>query len=141
MTDTQASLDEPIHSQADLHARWAALMGELGFSRRALWCALVDPDRRMVPHVTQIDDVPVRADLEQVAGFLGTWRHILDGSEPGTTVALLLSRPGRAGMDESDRTWARTLATTARYLRVPLETIHLATDAELVAFAPDDLAS
>ncbi|MBW9213894.1 hypothetical protein KV102_03475 [Mumia sp. zg.B53] len=141
MTDTHASLHDPIRGQADLRARWSTLVGELGFSRRALWFAFVDPDRRMHPRLAEVADVPPAAEPEQVTEIVGAIKQVVDELEPGTTVAFLLSRPGPGGMNDADRTWARALATSARYLRVPVETTHLATDTELVAFAPDDLAA
>ena len=59
MTDTTfPSPDDPMPDQRALHERWCALMGELGFSRRALWLASVDVDRRMVPPLVKIEDYP-----------------------------------------------------------------------------------
>ena len=52
---------------------------------------------------------------------------------------MLLSRPGRAGITDDDRAWARALIDAGRYARLPLEPLHLATDEDLVALAPDDL--
>ncbi|MDN5856542.1 MAG: hypothetical protein L0K86_27635 [Actinomycetia bacterium] len=33
----------PIRNERDLHERWRALMGELGFSGRTLWVTFVLP--------------------------------------------------------------------------------------------------
>lgn len=60
--------------------------------------------------------------------------RIGDGS-----LAILLSRPGGEPMTDDDRSWARTLSRSARARGVSLWPVHLATDAELVVFAPDDM--
>ncbi|KAA1422293.1 hypothetical protein FE697_014115 [Mumia zhuanghuii] len=141
MTEADPDLHAPIRSQQDLLDRWTTLMGELGFSRRSLWFAVVDPDRRLVSPITQIADIPPSAEPDKVAALLTMTGARLAEVGPDASIAFLLSRPGYGGMDAADRSWARLLASTARYLRVPIETIHLATDDTLTAFAPDDLAA
>jgi hypothetical protein len=140
MTDTTfPSPDDPMPDQRALHERWCALMGELGFSRRALWLASVDVDRRMVPPLVKIEDYPRLPDPEDVRELLARCRAFVDDGAPDGSLAVLLSRPGRAGITDDDRAWARALIDAGRYARLPLEPLHLATDEDLVALAPDDL--
>jgi hypothetical protein len=141
MDETRERLQAPIRSQQDLHDRWSILMGDLGFSGRSLWFTFVDNERRMVPHISQIVDVPIRCDQEMASQVITMCGHLLDDSAGISAIAFLLSRPGHHGMDADDRSWARALTAAARFERVSIETVHLATDSDLVAFAPDDLAA
>lgn len=135
-------LAAPIRDQNDLYERWSILMGPLGFSRRSLWFTVVDADRRMVPSISQIEDLPDGpADVETISALMDILRRILDDGPGPASIAFLVTRPGRHAMTPDDRSWARALSATARLKRVPIEPVHLATDQALVAFAPDDLAA
>ena len=129
----------PIVTDHDLYLRWRSLMGELGFARRRFWLAFIDPDGMMIPHITQIDDVPARTD----PGFCSELIHVLDhlncGEVGGLSATILYSRPGRHPMSEDDRSWARALTEAASRAGVRLWPVHFANDAELTVFAPDDL--
>lgn len=141
MDETRERLQAPIRSQQDLHDRWAILMGELGFSRRSLWFTFVDDEGRMIPRISEVADLPRRVDRETTSELVTMCRRLLEESSGVASVAFLFSRPGCTGMDADDRAWARALTAAARLQRVPIETVHLATDEVLVAFAPDDLAA
>jgi hypothetical protein len=54
----------------------------------------------------------------------------------GTTIALLLTRPGRGGISDADREWSTLLAETAAQFDVPLEPIFRANDEALVQVEP-----
>ncbi|WP_370616179.1 hypothetical protein [Mumia sp. Pv 4-285] len=141
MDDMRTALATPIRCQQDLHDRWSILMGELGFSRRSLWFTFVDTERRMIPQISEIVDLSDRGDHEMASELLTMCRRLLDEADGVSSVAFLVSRPGHHRMDPDDRSWARALTAAARFQRVPIETVHLATDSSLVAFAPDDLAA
>jgi hypothetical protein len=51
-----------IRNSNELYLSWRALMGPLGFSRPQLWIAFLEPDNMMNPRLTQIEDIPRRAD-------------------------------------------------------------------------------
>ncbi len=128
----------PIHSQADLHQLWRALMGELGFGSNQLWMVVLDADGRCTPviqHITEVPDVP---DRRLLAGLMNLSRGILDEVLPGGSVAFLWARPGRAGLNAADRAWATGLSTAARDAGVATHPVHLANDQEIRAFTPDD---
>jgi hypothetical protein len=130
----------PIHSPQDMHRHWRALMGELGFSRPLLWFAFVGSDGRMAPQIHQIEDLPRDPDPLLVDNLMGICREALDlAVDPAGSVAFLLSRPGSGRMTESDRVWARALASAAGREPVRLQPIHLATDEAVRVFAADDL--
>jgi hypothetical protein len=129
-----------IHSPQDMHRHWRALMGELGFSRRLLWLGFVTSDGRMAPQLHQVEELPRDPIPLLVDNLLGICREVLDGvGDSDGSVAFLLSRPGSGQMTETDRAWARALASAAGQSGVRLQPIHLATDEVLRVFAADDL--
>lgn len=130
----------PIHSQHDLQQHWRALMGPLGFSERLLWLGFIDTDRRMTPMLSQISDIPAYPDSKLLAGLLDIATRILRDPLGGGSVAIMVSRPGRAAMTDSDLAWARALTEAARVAELPFEPVHLANDEILTVFSPDDLA-
>ena len=130
----------PIRSQDDLHRHWRALMGPLGFSGRQLWLNVLGADRRPTPVLLQVDEVPAVPEPPLLDGLMAVIEELLQ-DEPDGSVAVLLARPGSASMSPADRGFARALAAAARCSGVPLEPLHLATDEEVLAFAPDDLAA
>lgn len=129
----------PVRTQHHLYMHWRALMGPLGFSERLLWLSLLDDGGFQTPVLTQIADLPAHPDDDLLARLMEVCSEVLRAQAPGGSVALLLSRPGRAPMSESDRAWARGLMSAAERAGVPMRPIHLANDEELRVFADDDL--
>ena len=123
---------EPIHSAADLQHRWRALMGRLGFGERVLWVGFVGPDRRMLKLLVDLAR-PARADTALTDGLMEELSAVLDEEmAPGTTVALLLTGPGRGPVSLLTRQWASALSTSAAAHGVALQPIFSADDHELV---------
>lgn len=118
---------DPIGSPADLRQRWRALMGPLGFGERVLWLTFVGADRRM--HKI-ISDLPITREPSRAAvlDLMTTLVTLLAEFDEPTTVAMLLSRPGRDSAGAGDRRWAKVLAETARRAGVAIEPIFLAND-------------
>jgi hypothetical protein len=125
---------DPIASDADLRQRWRALMGELGFGERLLRFVLVGPDRRFLKilHDIEINAVP---DPALVAELMAQLSEFLEQFDPGTTVAFLLTRPGRGPVSRIDRRWAAQIQECAADFGVPIETIFRANDDALVLVA------
>jgi hypothetical protein len=121
---------DPVHSADDLRQRWRALMGPLGFEERLLWFGLIGPDRCFAKKLSQ---VPVRARPQGriLWNLMSALRALLDDVEPGNTVALLLTRPGRGPVSAADRVWSKTLVDMAGRFAVPLEPIFRANDESL----------
>jgi hypothetical protein len=129
------SATDPIGSPADLQQRWRALMGRLGFGERLLRFAFVGPDRRLVK---VLSEVPIGAApdprlVETLMLGLGT---LLYDFETGSTVALLLTRPGRGGVSETDRRWGAVLTQAAKRFDVPLEPVFRANDEAILLVTP-----
>jgi hypothetical protein len=126
---------DPIHSAADLGQRWRAVMGRLGFSERLLWIAFVGPDRRMVKALSQVPLGP-RPRRPIVASTMAALVDVLEGLKDDTTVALLLTRPGRGAISDPDRRWAALFIEEADEFAVPLEPVFRANDESLVQVEP-----
>jgi hypothetical protein len=116
-------------------------MGPLGFGRPRLWIAFLEPDNMMSAPLTQIEDIPRRADSKMCGSLLEMCRHVVGRNGAGGSVAMLLTRPGRNPMDEADRSWTRCLTSAADRLSVSMWPVHFANDLELRVFAPDDLVT
>lgn len=129
----------PIRSDLELFRFWRMIMGPLGFGRRRLWLAFLDDNGSVSPAVQQIEDVPRRAGRDDAAALMEMLRHVRELYDGGA-VAIIYTRPGRAPMDDDDRSWARALAAAAREYDIPIRPVHFANDQVLQVFAPDDLA-
>lgn len=127
-----ATATDPIHCAEDMRQRWRALMGPLGFGERLLWVGFVGADRCMLKVLSQ---VPVGAapHRDVVENLMGGLMVLLDEDfAPGTSVALLLSRPGCDPVSRSDRRWAAVLTDAATRIGVPLQPLFRANDAAIL---------
>ncbi|BBY08512.1 hypothetical protein [Mycobacterium noviomagense] len=122
---------DPVHSAADLRERWRALMGPLGFGEKLLWFGFIGPDRRLLKMLSQVPIGP-RPQGRLVRRLMSGLRTLLDDTASGTTVALLLTGPGRRPISSADRTWAKALSEAAQRFDVPLEPIFRANDESLL---------
>ncbi|HLR84190.1 MAG TPA: hypothetical protein VK059_04530 [Nocardioidaceae bacterium] len=128
-----------IRNERDLHERWRALMGELGFSGRTLWVTFVLPDGIMFPHIVQVAETPTYPADADLDGLLWLCGQAFEVVGDDVTVAMLLSRPGSAGVRDSDRAWASGIVAAARARSIRTYPLHLATDEAVRVIAPDDL--
>lgn len=106
-------------------------MGPLGFGERLLWFGFVGPDRRLIKALSQapIGRIP---DPAAVEGLLSAVRDVVTGLKDGTTLAMLLTRPGSGMISDADRRWATALTEAAARIGVPIEPIFRAKDDTLV---------
>ncbi|MGI8675667.1 MAG: hypothetical protein ACR2JT_01895 [Nocardioidaceae bacterium] len=131
----------PVRSQADLWRYWRALMGPLGFSERLLWLQFLEPDGRVTPSLTQITELPRVPDARLVDNLMMLCHRVCRDNLEGGSVAVLLSRPGPAGITADERIWAQRLTDAAVLAEVPLWPVHVANDQVLVVIPPDDLVA
>jgi hypothetical protein len=122
---------DPIHSPSDLRQRWRALMGELGFGERLLRFAFVGPDRRLLKVLSEMP-IGRNPDSVLVDNLLTVLREVVGNHGPGSTVALLITRPGRGGISKTDERWAIALEDAAACQGVPIEPIYRANDEAIV---------
>jgi hypothetical protein len=118
---------DPVYSAEDLRERWRALMGPLGFEERQLWFGLIGPDRRFTQKLSRVP-IGMRARGRILWNLMSSLRTLLDDLESKTTVALLLSGPGRGPISSIDLTWSKSLTDMAKRFAVPLEPIFRAND-------------
>ena len=130
-----ATATDPIANPADLHQRWRALMGPLGFGERLLRFTFVGPDRRLIKILHDVE-IPRMPDPRVVDNVFSALRVILDDLDAGVTVAFLLTRPGSGGVSEPDRSWAKIVVETAARFDVPIEPFFRANDEALVPLDP-----
>ena len=110
-------------------------MGPLGFSERLLWIGFVGPDRRFVKALSQVPLGP-RPRRPIVASTMTALLQVLDRFKDGTTVALLLTRPGRGPISDADRQWSTLLVDVAAEFGMPIEPVFRANDESLVQLDP-----
>ncbi|MCB0931105.1 MAG: hypothetical protein KDB71_04295 [Mycobacterium sp.] len=122
---------DPINSAADLRERWRALMGNLGFGERLLWLGFIGSDRRMYKTLSQVS-IGRSPDRRLVENLIAALVSALDAFQPGTSVALLLSRPGMDGLSADDRQWSKALNGAAQRQRLAIEPIFRANDVAVV---------
>ncbi len=118
---------DPVYSTQDLRERWRALMGPLGFETRLLWFGLIGPDRCFTNKLSRVPIRP-RPRGRIVWNLMSSLRTLLDDLEAGTTVALLLSGPGRGPASTIELVWSKSLTDMAERFAVPLEPIFRAND-------------
>lgn len=129
----------PVRTQQDLFKYWQALMWPLGFSRPLLWLCFISSADRVAPVISQIEDLPRFPDRELLTNLMWIVKNAALDHDEGSRVAILLSRPGRSDLTDSDRAWARGLAAAASASGVLMRPLHLATDESVRVFAVDDL--
>ena len=127
----------PIRTETDLYLLWQELMGPGGFGKRSLWLMFLEPDGRPTKVLVPIEDIPVEPDLPLVRQLHKIMLDLATDIDIGSVPALL-SRPGPARMNASDRRWAAAWRADAPAVigRWPM---HLATSDRIQVFAPDDL--
>lgn len=119
---------DPIHTDADMGERWRALLGPLGFGQRMLWVGFVGADRCMHKVLSQVP-VGRSPHRDLVTDLMIGLSALLDTDfEAGTSVALLLTRPGSDRGVADDHRWAQQLTEAAHRAGVPIEPIYLAND-------------
>lgn len=130
----------PVHSQADLHRHWRALMGELGFAQTRLYIQLFTIDGTCAPVVLDITDIPELPDAAMADGLLQFCARVLDqAGEPGMRVGILYARPGGRSRRHVDRAWAFHITEASRRHGVPIFPVHVANDEEVTVVSPDEL--
>ncbi|AKS36604.1 hypothetical protein [Mycolicibacterium goodii] len=122
---------DPVYCAEDMRNRWRALIGRLGFTERLLWVSFVGADRCLCRTMSQVplQSRPQPGFIEYLVSRLP---KLLADLGPGSTVAFLLSRPGRGPVSNLDRVWAGLLVNTADRYGVALQPIFRANDEAVV---------
>jgi len=72
-----------------------------------------------------------------VASAMAALLEVLIGLKDGTSVALLLTRPGRGPISDADRQWATLITEVAAEIGVPIEPVFRANDESLLLVEPE----
>ncbi len=131
-------LSDPLETDDDVLGRIDLLLDQDSRRRRSLTLLFLSGDGVQLPVVVPIDDVPERPDPELVGNLCGIIASVFDQAVPDGSAVFALTRPGSAGMDESDRHWVRALHEAAGECRVPIRLICLATPADVRQLTLDD---
>lgn len=101
-----------------------------------IWLTFIGPDRRLVKMFSQVPVGP-RPQSRVLTDLMSSLRTLLTDTVPaGSTVALLLTGPGRGPVSAADRVWSRQLVEVALRFDVPLEPIFRANDEALMPVSP-----
>jgi hypothetical protein len=137
-----AELDElKIQSQSDLQRMWELLMQPLGFRSTSVWVTFIGPDDRPTRFLVEIAESEQLPEPQEVTSLFNILEQVCDDEGEGTSVALLVTRPGRDGINAFDRDLATRLLAGARSSALHCHPIHVANDVAVRAVTPDDLAA
>ena len=139
---TPSELDQlAIRSQSDLQRMWELVMQPLGFRSTSLWVTFIGSDDRPTRFLIEIAETDHVPDAREVANLYDVLRQLIDEDSDDLTVAFLITRPGRDGINAFDRQLSHRLVTGSRAAGLPIHPIHVADDVAVRAVTPDDLAA
>jgi hypothetical protein len=139
---TATELDRlKIRNQSDVQRMWELLMQPLGFRSTSVWVTFVGDDDRPTRFLVEIAESEQLPEPHEVANLFAVLEQVCAEEGEGTSVAFLVSRPGRDGINAFDRALAARLISGARGSGLHCHPIHVANDAAVRAVTPDDLAA
>jgi hypothetical protein len=130
-----------IRNQSDVQRMWELLMQPLGFRATSVWVTFIGADDRPTRFLIQITESDQLPEPQEVANLFDALEQVAAEEGEGTSVAFLVSRPGRDGVNAFDRDLASRLMTGARASGVACHPVHVANDVAVWAVTPDDLAA
>ncbi len=140
--DTRTELDElKIGNQSDVQRMWELLMQPLGFRSTSVWVTFIGVDDRPTRFLVEIPESEHLPDPLEVANLFDVLEQVCAEEGEGTSVAFLVTRPGRDSINAFDRDLAARLVAGARASHLHCHPIHVANDLAVRAVAPDDLAA
>jgi hypothetical protein len=139
---TATELDSlKIRSQSDLQRMWELLMQPLGFRTTSVWVTFVGADQRPTRFLVEIAESEQLPEPHLVANLFDVLEQIGAEEGEGTSVAFLVTRPGRDAVNAFDRELAGRLLAGARASTLHCHPVHVANDVAVWAVTPDDLAA
>lgn len=134
-TSSEIIPDQPLADDAALLAFAKFLHDGVTPRRRTLWFVMLDRHRRPLPVIVPIDHVPDEPDVLMVSNLGQAWHEILR-DEPGSSVVLMLERPGPAAASEDDLAWRAALRSAAAEHGISLAAFFLTTADGVCPLAP-----
>jgi hypothetical protein len=139
---TATELDSlKIRSQSDLQRMWELLMQPLGFRATSVWVTFVGADQRPTRFLVEIAESEQLPEPQLVANLFDALEQIGAEEGEGTSVAFLVTRPGRDAVNAFDRELSGRLLAGARASTLHCHPVHVANDVAVWAVTPDDLAA
>ena len=140
--DIRSQLDDlKVRTQSDLHRLWQLLMQPLGFRTTSVWVTFIGADARPIRFLIEIAESEQLPEPEEVARLFELLEEVCVQECEGASVAFLVTRPGRDGVNSCDRALAGRLLMGAQRSRLTCHPVHVANDVAVWAVAPDDLAA
>jgi hypothetical protein len=124
-------------TQADVTEMWRELIRPLGWRSPRVYAVVVGDDRRPVPVMNQLDDLPPALSAEEADRLVGFLGELVARVDMPASFALLYVRPGGGRPTADDFAVCRLLYEAAHQRGVALETVHVGTD-DVVTPAPMD---
>jgi len=140
--DIRTELDGlKIRTQSDVQRMWELLMQPLGFRSTSVWVTFIGVDDRPTRFLVEISESEQLPDIGEVANLFAILEQVCAEEGEGTSVAFLVTRPGRDSVNAFDRDLAGRLVAGARSSHLHCHPIHVANDRAVWAVTPDDLAA
>ncbi|MGY1804996.1 hypothetical protein ACI78T_17075 [Blastococcus sp. SYSU D00922] len=112
MTTLPPLADVPVRSADDLTSRWTLLLEPPVFRARSLWLAWLGPDRRMLPIVIPVDDVPLVPEPAMLENLRRLHDSLFESQLGGDGhFAMALCRPGEPVVRGDDEAWVQALSS------------------------------
>jgi hypothetical protein len=140
--DTRTELDRlKIRHQSDVQRMWELLMQPLGFRSTSVWVTFIGADDRPTRFLIEIADSDQLPEPHEIASLFDVLEQVCHDEGEGTSVAFLVTRPGRDSVNAYDRRLATRLLAGASSSSLRCHPIHVANDLAVWAVTPDDLAA
>jgi hypothetical protein len=130
-----------IRHQSDVQRMWELLMQPLGFRSTSVWVSFIGTDDRPTRFLVEIAESDQLPEPQEVANLFAVLEQVCADEGDDTSVAFLVTRPGRDTVNAFDRDLATRLLSGARSSSVACHPIHVANDVGIWAVTPDDLAA
>ena len=127
----------PVRTDADVLARVDAIIDPASRKDRTLWLFFFNPDGTQANVVMPIDDIPAYPGPDEAEGLFEMLAHLFDPGGPGGSLVLTVTRPGPAGLTDSDRRWAAILNRGAADNGTPVRMVCLATPEGVRGLGPE----
>jgi hypothetical protein len=138
MTSSQPHLPL-LSTQADVTALWRDLIRPLGWHRHRVYAVAIGSDRRPLPVMNEIDDLPAALSDGEAHQLMELLAEVGDLIGPEGSFALLYVRPGGGRPSPDDLAVCERLYAAARRDGLPLESIHVGTDDAITPAPMDDV--
>jgi len=106
-------------------------------SGRQFSLVFLDSRQRQCPTIVPVDGIPDTPDPADADRFAPVMDWLADG-EGGSSVIIVLERPGSRILHDHDRSWIRTLRRCAAIAELPVRAQLLVHDDGVRWLAPDD---